>query len=290
MEVFYCVYKITNQINNKIYIGIHETYDLEDNYMGSGKYLKMSQNKYGLNNFKKEIISIFDNKKEMLDLERDLVNEEFVLRKDTYNLKIGGEGGWDHLKGFITVKDKAGNIYSVSKTDERFLNGELVAFSKGFVPVKDKEGKTFSVSKTDERYLNGELVHVANGIVSVKDKEGKTYSVSKTDERFLNGEFVGCVKGFISVKNKEGKTFSVSKTDERYLSGEFVPIWSGKKHKKETKLKIGKANSINHKGEKNSQFGKQWIYNLELKISKRILKTEIIPVGWLKGRVLNFDK
>lgn len=43
-------------------------------------------------------------------------------------------------------------------------------------------------------------------------------------------------------------------------------------------------------GEGNSQFGTKWVYNLDLKESKKILKTEPIPNGWFAGRVVNFDK
>jgi hypothetical protein len=43
-------------------------------------------------------------------------------------------------------------------------------------------------------------------------------------------------------------------------------------------------------GNKNSQFGTKWIYNLELKICKKIPKNEDIPEGWHLGRVINFNK
>ena len=95
--MYYTVYKITNKINDKIYVGVHKTTDLDDGYMGSGVHLRRAQEKYGIKNFEKEIIAIFDNRDEMFRLESEIVNEEFVSREDTYNLKVGGHGGFDYL-------------------------------------------------------------------------------------------------------------------------------------------------------------------------------------------------
>ena len=65
--------------------------------MGSGKYLKSSITKHGIKNFVKEILFIFDNEEEMKKKKKDLVTEEFCLRKDTYNICVGGKGGFSYI-------------------------------------------------------------------------------------------------------------------------------------------------------------------------------------------------
>lgn len=89
----YTVYKIVNEINGKIYIGKHQTEDLYDDYMGSGKLISASIRKYGIDNFKKEILFVFETEIEMEEKEIEIVNEEFVMREDTYNIALGGQGG-----------------------------------------------------------------------------------------------------------------------------------------------------------------------------------------------------
>lgn len=88
--MYYTVYKITNLVNGKVYIGQHRTTRLDDGYMGSGTVLKQSIKKHGKSNFKKEILYVFDNPQDMNDKEKELVHEEFVNNPNTYNLDIGG--------------------------------------------------------------------------------------------------------------------------------------------------------------------------------------------------------
>jgi hypothetical protein len=102
--MFYTIYKITNTINGKIYIGKHQTKDLNDCYMGSGKHLRHSIAKYGLENFKKEILFQFDNETDMNAKEAELVTEDFCLREDTYNICRGGQGGFSHINRNVELR------------------------------------------------------------------------------------------------------------------------------------------------------------------------------------------
>jgi|AntAceMinimDraft_17_1070374.scaffolds.fasta_scaffold21956_3 hypothetical protein len=49
-------------------------------------------------------------------------------------------------------------------------------------------------------------------------------------------------------------------------------------------IAISKINKIKQKGNKNSQYGKMWISNLEEKISKPVQKDSILKYPWVKGR------
>ena len=113
----YVVYKTKNLKDNREYIGVHSTEDVNDNYLGSGTHLKLAIAFYGLDSFSKEILYTFNTKKEAYDKEAELVNEEYVNRKDTYNMKIGGQGGWDHTHSIPdqVEKRRAGNKKAIEE-------------------------------------------------------------------------------------------------------------------------------------------------------------------------------
>lgn len=95
--MLYYLYKTTNLINGKIYIGAHKSKRQDDPYLGSGKFLIRAIEKYGVENFQKTILEYFDNAESMYAREKEIVNEEFLSRSDVYNAKHGGEGGFDWI-------------------------------------------------------------------------------------------------------------------------------------------------------------------------------------------------
>jgi hypothetical protein len=118
----YYLYEIKNRVNGKIYVGVHRTENIEDGYMGSGKVILQAIEKYGLENFEKKIIEFFPDAESMFLRESEIVNEEFLMREDIYNLRRGGVGGFDWINssGISKFKGK-------SHTDEtkRILSDHL---------------------------------------------------------------------------------------------------------------------------------------------------------------------
>lgn len=91
---YHYIYKTTNLINGKYYIGMHSTNDLNDGYVGSGKRLWYSIKKYGKENFKCEILEMLPDRSSLKEREKELVNEDLLNDKKCMNLKHGGDGGF----------------------------------------------------------------------------------------------------------------------------------------------------------------------------------------------------
>lgn len=87
----YTVYQTTCLINGKVYVGVHQTEDPNDSYLGSGKLLRRAVKKHGRAAFIKEVLFDFDTREEMLAKERDLVTTAFKCDPSNYNLVEGGE-------------------------------------------------------------------------------------------------------------------------------------------------------------------------------------------------------
>lgn len=92
----YIVYKTTNLITQKYYIGVHKQLGSDfDGYLGSGVAITRSIDKHGANNFTRETLYSFESRKEALLKESELVDEKLVNSGETYNLQLGGVGSFE---------------------------------------------------------------------------------------------------------------------------------------------------------------------------------------------------
>ncbi len=99
------VYKTTNLINEKIYIGQDSNNNPE--YIGSGNLLLRAIKKYGINNFKKEILEICKSKDELNNKEKFWIAKyNSTNKKIGYNISEGGTGG-----KLVPIEAKKGKTY-----------------------------------------------------------------------------------------------------------------------------------------------------------------------------------
>jgi len=241
----YTIYKTTNLINGKFYIGQHITEDENDSYIGSGTYLSNAVNKYGKENFGKDILFIFDNFDDMNNKEIEIVDEEFISKDDNYNLSLGGHNPRDNVKttkNRFNAIDKDGNIINIRNDDPRFLSRELVGNNTGKVSVRDINGITYLVNVNDSRYVSGELISTTVGQTHSKDI---CIEISKR-----NSNMVSC-------KDKNtNEEFYISKKDFD-SDDDLVGIAHGIKMSESW----CKNNSTNNIGKNNCMFRGYWLYN-----------------------------
>jgi hypothetical protein len=122
--MYYYVYQITNLSNGKIYVGKHKSakHPFENGYFGSGKQITAAIKKYGVDNFKKEVLCYCNDAHEMAVKESEIVTEDFVKRVDTYNMHKGGYGGFEHINN-NPVKRKEVTRLAAIRNKELGLGG-----------------------------------------------------------------------------------------------------------------------------------------------------------------------
>lgn len=160
----FIVYKITNLVNNKHYIGVHKTDNPEDGYMGSGVAIKSAIKKYGKNSFRKDILLFTEDKDHAYLLEKELT-EDFN-RTDTYNMKQGGVGGWasyaaskggrsssleDKTKAGIASYQSGKGIHAYT-TEEKQKVGRLGGIANRGKPKSEEQKRKISESLKGRKY------------------------------------------------------------------------------------------------------------------------------------------
>lgn len=231
MNYEWIVYKTTNLINRNIYIGVHKTeIGVYDGYIGNGIYkpgdarkkypFHKAVKKYGYKNFKRETLFTYpfteEGKKLAFKKEAELVNIEFLKRKDVYNVVCGGKVPSSINEKEIAQYDLDGvllNVYHSIAYAAR-ITGE----SKS--SIQHCCSKLTYCNKYQWRYFDGNI----NNIESAK-------TIYKTVYQFdLNGNYITCYKSITDASEITGISISLISavcTNKHHSAGNYY--WSFKK-------------------------------------------------------------
>lgn len=177
------LYKITNNINGRYYIGARSCDCLIccDKYFGSGKILKQAIKKYGKQSFSKEVLAEFESRQQVFAAEKEIVTQSFIDNEETYNITIGGNmppsNKGKHLSQQHKEKLRISNLgkkrtlqtrinislAGMGSTNGFKIGNKLGQNNKGTVVVVDSDGNYFRVSKDDFRWMSGELIAASKG-------------------------------------------------------------------------------------------------------------------------------
>jgi len=302
---YYTVYKITNKINNKEYIGFHSTNDLDDGYMGSGKLIQKEYEKYGLEHFEKEYIEIFDSLKEAEDLEKELVNKEYVEGRDTYNMSIGGNicilygehNGFyskEHnkeTKEFISESNKGKTVSEEQKSlcsklsRERWKDPE---YRKATLENLKRYRANLTEEQKKEIYTKISLAQKGKK-VSEETKRLLSERVKKKFENFTDEEWQewydkvhtpeAKLKKSIALKGKKKTKEHVDKINRNLEKiRKTAEKHRGMKRSEESKKKM----SISAKKRPPPNKGLVYCYN-QITLEKKMCKAEEVPERWNRG-------
>jgi hypothetical protein len=118
---YHFIYKTTNILSGRYYIGMHSTDNLDDGYLGSGLYLKRSLNKHGKENHQLEILEFCKTREELKSREIEIVNLNEIAKVDCMNLKVGGEGGFLSKENQYKRSVAGGSVHKTRlKTDNEY--------------------------------------------------------------------------------------------------------------------------------------------------------------------------
>ena len=294
---YYTIYKITNLINGKIYIGFHSTNDLDDGYMGSGKGIKRAIKKYGEENFHKEILAIYDNQKDAEDLERELVNEDFVNRLDTYNMTIGGNVCilWGENNGFYGkhhTEDTIRNIqesrswyYPTEETKEKIRQSckEFWTEEERLKQGERLKGRAVSEETRNKLSESNKGKNVSEESKQKMSKSQKEWFESLTEEEYwkwynrkYNEEFRNKLSELM--KGRECPWVQITNRDPKKIK-KTAETHRGMKRSEEARKNISESLKGNVPGNKN----KVWCYNPNTD-ERKYVEEGNIPEGWVKGQ------
>ena len=191
------IYKTTNLVNGKIYIG--QDKNNNPKYIGSGDLIKKAIEKYGKDNFKKEILIICDNQIDLDEYERFFIKEFDSTNKLTgYNISIGGRNGTTLNR---KMSEKTKKQMSNSRNGIIFTKEHKKNLSNAHVGKKISDETKRKMSESQKLVNRKKMSSETKAKIS-SAKLGKVPSI-ETKKR-MSESHLGVKNSFFGKKHKEG--------------------------------------------------------------------------------------
>jgi len=237
------VYIITNLVNEKQYVGDHSTNNLNDEYLGSGSYLGKAKEKYGNENFKREILEYFATKQEAFNAQEKYINEYNTLIPNGYN--VHSKGGSNLPPAYLSDEVK-------KKISETKKEQKRIPWNKGHKGVtklnltedqrkkrSEDQNKIWSGRKHSEE--SKEKMRISH-IGQPSAMKGKTHS-EETKQKISNTKKENGITPSFGMQGKTHSTETKKQMSES-RKGKGNSFY-GKKHSPETLRKIQETRKKN---------------------------------------------
>jgi hypothetical protein len=153
-KTIHYLYKTTCLVTGRYYIGMHSTNNLEDGYMGSGKRLRYSLRKHGVDNHKKEILEFFETRELLIEAEKRVITDDMIADVNCMNIMSGGTGGFISVEQQRHRSSCGGKAHAMKMMLDEDYRNKVIERNKLSLLKHLKSGKhnfkTFSGKKHSE--------------------------------------------------------------------------------------------------------------------------------------------
>jgi len=176
------VYKTTNLVNGKSYIGKDSKNN--PNYLGSGILLKKAIEKYGKENFIKEVLQECLTIEDLNKAEKWWIEKEDACKNpNSYNLANGGQGG--DLSAFMDFEKRKG--VSIHNKEDRMIRSIRIQGENNPMygkKMSDEQKKKLSEANKNREYFFTEQ-HKKNLSKAIKGKKASAETREKMRKAHL---------------------------------------------------------------------------------------------------------
>lgn len=291
MSKIHFIYKTVCLVTGKYYIGMHSTVNENDYYMGSGKVLRRSIQKHGVENHRREVLQYAHDRAELIMLEKSLVTLDLLDDPLCMNLKEGGLGG-----GIFTSEVRAKIAETFSKIlhqqgernscyGTRWITNEVLdkkigkddPIPRGWRPGRAIAGKRLKTLEKQKAAALAKTALEAEKLQQAKDCYVPLYDLYMRE-------------GFKAVQEAVDYKHSLSsligwfvKVLPEYVPRKRQPLSEEAKQKISAAL-VGKAQSREHAERvADMRRGKKWYHSLEHGTRAVFDADEEVPESWVAG-------